>query len=273
MTAQIDHRLPSYWALGVPLSRFGRSVWAITLREYRVRYGKRRLGVFWAFAEPLAYVVGFTFIMSFSRAASPLGGGIAPFIATGLMTYMLVNSTESSVRSAIRPNAALLSFPRVRPIDLFLGRWLIEVTTLLLVTVVLFTAFWLAGAVEPPDEPWRLLLPLGLAMMAGFGGGIVNASIITVFKPWTAIYPVISKVNFLTSGIFFTVAAFPPTVTHYLWWQPVLHLTEWVRSAYYGSYESTFYDVWYPATVAVGLFFTGLVLERVNRVRLMNTKN
>jgi capsular polysaccharide transport system permease protein len=255
-----------------PVVRFGLSVWAISLRELRSRYGKRRLGVFWAMVEPAAYIVGLTFVLSFVHDQSPLRGSLAPFIATGLMPYMLLNSTEHTVRGAVRRNMPLLVFPRIKPIGLFLGRWIIETATLLMVFMLMFTMFIVMGISDAPAELHRMLAPLALASLAGFSLGILNAVIIAYAPVWESVWQIVARVNFLTAGVFFLASNFPAGVIKYLEYQPTLHLIEWVRSGFYANYESPLMDPAYPAVVVVLLLLSALLFERVFRSRLMRER-
>jgi capsular polysaccharide transport system permease protein len=263
---------PAHWhTRDTPLARTGRAVWAVALRELRAAYASRRLGLFWAFAEPVAYVVTFTLLMTaMKQNHSPLGEHVAPFLALGVMNYMLFNSVEKYVRGAIRANRGLLSFPRVKPIDLFVGRWVTEAATLLVVFFVLMTFFVLMGMIGPPAQLERMFLPICFALLLGFGTGIINFVIIMNWKAWDSIYSVVSRFHFFTSGVFFLAAGMPTGIRKILYYQPLLHLSEWLRSAYYPNFESQFYDPEYVAAYVLAVITLALVLERATRKKVLS---
>jgi capsular polysaccharide transport system permease protein len=253
------------------VNRFGHAVWAITLREFRNRYGTRRLGLFWAFVEPSAYVFVFSVLMSALRSTtSPLGIHIAPFIAMGIMSYMMFNATEGFVRGALRSNKSLLSFPRIKPIDIYVGRLVMEVATLVVVFFCMFSLFIMTGLADPPSEPVRLFLPLATSITLGFAVGIINSTLTTIFRAWENIYSVLSRLNFFTSGIFFIADGMPTEIQRMLYYQPLLHLSEWVRSAWFGHFESRFLDRFYLAMVVSIALLLALLLERTFRKNVLN---
>lgn len=251
-------------------TRFASSVWAIALREFRSKYGGRRLGLFWAFVEPTAYVVVLSLLMTAMRSTtSPLGVHIAPFIAMGVMSYMLFNATEHTVRSALKSNKALLSFPRIKPIGVYAGRFLTEVITLTVVFTAMFSLFVAFDFVNLPVEPLRLSVPLVISAIYGFSAGIANACTIALFKPWENIYGFFARMNFFTSGVFFLADSMPAPVQGVLYFQPLLHLSEWVRSAWFGHFESRFLDYGFIASAVGGLLLLALLMERVFRKRVL----
>lgn len=251
--------------------RMSQTVWAVILREFRAKYGNRRLGFLWAFAEPLAYIVTLTFFLTLvrGRTISPLGSHLAPFVTLGLMTIMTFSRIETLIRTGIKQNRGLLKYPRVRPFSLYVGRFLLQISTLLIVFTAIFTVFIVFGMIGPPDEPIRLLPPLLAAAFMGVGVGLINAIIVAYFEIWDMIYKPVGRVIFYTSGLFYLASSFPPPILNYLQYQPLLHVTEWARSAYYPNFESTFLDPGYPLWCALIIMFVGLLASRVFEERIL----
>jgi capsular polysaccharide transport system permease protein len=252
------------------LGRVRMATWAIMLREFRSLYGARRLGLAWAFLKPASYVIIFTVLFAFLREHnSPLGHHIAPFMAMGIMNYLLFNVSESSVRNGLRANKSLLSYPRVKPFDVYVGRLLMNFVVNAVVFAVMFVMFILLGLINPPAEPDRLIAPLLSSVLLGFGFGMLNASVIGVYKLWESIWGVISRFIFFTSGVFYLADSMPLPVQRILYWQPLIHNAEWVRSAWYQSFESRFMDPSYVWWVTIVVLFFSFICERALRNQVL----
>lgn len=258
--------------LALSADRFGHAVWAVALREFRSRYGARTLGLFWAFMEPLAFVLVFTVLLSALRnTQSPLGTHVTPFLTMGIMNYMFFNAVENFVRGGIKANKNLLAFPRIKPIDIYVGRFLMEITSLIVVFTCMFAVYIAFGMVELPDQPLRLLAPLAIATTIGLSVGIINATVIARFRVWENIYPIIQRFNFFTSGVFYVADGMPRDVQWLLKWQPLMHLSEWVRSAWLSGFESRFMNEFGVTAYAACVLLVALLLERVFRKTLLNS--
>jgi capsular polysaccharide transport system permease protein len=59
----------------------------------------------------------------------------------------------------------------------------------------------------------------------------------------------------------------PETIRDYLDYNPLLHLVEWLRSAYYSSYDEALVDKTLVLGVAASLLALGLAGERFLRGR------
>lgn len=252
--------------------RTWQAMWAVIMREFRAKYGERRLGFIWAFAEPLAYIATLTFFMTVvrGRTVSPLGSSFIPFVTLGLMTVMTYTRVEQLVRSGIKSSKALLKYPRVRPFSIYAGRFVLLMATQLIVFTTLFVIYVSFGLIGPPDEPGRLIAPILAAAMMGFGVGLINAIIIAYFDVWEMIMRPANRILFYTSGLFYLASSFPPQILKYLQYQPLLHTTEWLRSAYYSNFESTFADPGYAMWCSLVILFVGLLAHRVFEDRVLN---
>jgi capsular polysaccharide transport system permease protein len=67
------------------------------------------------------------------------------------------------------------------------------------------------------------------------------------------------------SGVFYVPSLLPMEAGNLLWWNPVLHLVEWFRLAYYPTYPRLIFTPWWPLALGVWFLFAGLVLERFTR--------
>ncbi|MCB1638925.1 MAG: ABC transporter permease, partial [Thiothrix sp.] len=114
-----------------------------------------------------------------------------------------------------------------------------------------------------------VLVYLFMAALLGVGGGLVSGVIKLYFSNWGAFQSILIRVMFFTSGKFFLADTLPPTLQEWLWYNPMLHITEGFRSAFFPGFESRFVDPGYPLFCILLLLFLGLASERVSRNKLM----
>ena len=73
----------------------------------------------------------------------------------------------------------------------------------------------------------------------------------------------------MASGVLFVPDALPEIARVPLSYNPVLHVVEWMRSAYYEGYGANILSRTYVLTWGATMLFLGLVLERLVRGRLL----
>ncbi|WP_237152652.1 ABC transporter permease [Oryzibacter oryziterrae] len=259
-------------SMALSFNRFGSAIWAIVLRELRAQYGDRKLGFFWAFSQPVAYI----FVVSVAMAAvrgertSELTGDFAPFVTLGLLNLNLFSAIEGSVRNAVSGNKGLLSFPRIKVLDLYISKMVVEVAINLIVFSALMLIFVILGHVPPPKDPIRFFLPMSCAIISGFSFGVINSVVSSLYKTWNNIFTVAVRINFFTAGLFFLARDMPPEIQQALYFQPLLHTAEEIRSAWYPDFESQFVDMRVPVWTSAALLLFALLLERVLRGKVLS---
>jgi capsular polysaccharide transport system permease protein len=239
-------------------------VYAIVMREVRTRFGTSNLGYFRALLEPALFIVGFVAIWHVLDRASPIAVPVELFFLCSLFPYGAFMRTWDYASGAIRANTGLLMFPIVRPLDFFVARTVLEAASQLLVFLIL--AVIVQGLFgEPRHLPDNLLGVLGAAMAAillGASLGLVFGCVAMEFPSVEVAMQLIRRALFFSSGVFFTADSLPVVLSNYLYWNPVLHVTEWFRSAYFSEAKSYFLDLEYLWGSIVLLLVLGLALER-----------
>lgn len=252
-----------FWkALGVQK----RVVHALILRETRTRYGKTRLGHLWALFEPLAHMLTFAAIFTFMGRPSPLGGSVAMLVLTGLFPYALFSNLATQLMNAVEANKVLLSYPHVTPFDVMAARTILEVVTQIVVfTVVLFilgvNGYWDFKI----DNVFNVILVIFVATGLGVGVGLINSVLAFKLPSYAQTFSIFMRPMYFMSGIFFVVGWMSTDIQGVLYYNPVVHLIEWFRSAIYVNYESTYMDKKYLLGFTITVLFFGLLLQRLVR--------
>ena len=244
---------------------------ALILRETKTRFGKHKLGYLWALFQPIVQIGIFSAMFYFG--GRHLAAGMEPisFLTSGFMPFMLFGSVNSSVTTSIDANRGLLFYPRVRPLDLVFARIILEFATFACVAVVLLTAAALLEKSITSVSAIHLASGLVLSAALGSGLGLVVCGL-AVFYPVTLrlIGPALRPL-FWISGIFFSVNSLPSALRHLFLYNPVLHCVEVFRSGVFPQYHAQGVTPWFPAVVALCLWFFGLTLERVARQHVQSS--
>ncbi len=244
----------------------GRVIYALIMRETKTRYGEHKLGFLWAVIEPLIMVAIFVAIFATIRSGSPGGMPLIPFMLAGIVPFMLFRDSMTQMQGAIAQNRMLFAFPQVTTFDVILARGLLEVLLLNGVFALLLFGMHIAGFDIQIERPLGVLAVCGLLSLMGMGLGFMFASLSPIIPSMRQISSaLLGRPLFLSSGIFFIAEDVPASVRHYLLYNPIMHMLELLRSAFFKEFE-TAYGRWdYATTWALCTFGLGLLVHQAMR--------
>lgn len=247
-----------------------RVIHALILREMKTRFGRAQLGYIWALIEPTLYVLIFLALFELRGRETASGMPIALFLLTGAIPFIMFRDTMIRSMSAIQSNRPLLTFPQVTPIDLILGRALLEMATTLVAFVLLFVGF--AAISEPVKiaDPLGVFVWLAVLGLLGFGAGAAFGALTPLFPSVQQLVPsILIRPLFFISGLFFTAEMIPKEIREYALLNPLLNLTELVRAAFFHEFESPHADVTYVVLFTLVVVFLGLAIQRALLKRIL----
>lgn len=247
-----------------------RVVVAIMLHETKSRYGEHSLGFFWVMIEPMLFIAGFAVMNEVLGGVAPHGMDPKLYMMTGMVPFLLFRGTMSRVSGAISSNKALLGFPQVTTFDLIISRALLEFATSISVFTILVIMMLMLGVEIDIERPMAFFGAFCLMFVAGFGIGS-TLSVVAPFYPSTKQLAgvLFGRPLFFTSGVFFTVDQFPTYVREILLYNPLLHVLEWARSAFFKSFESAYVDLEYAGLFLFWLLVFGLTLHQALHKRVL----
>lgn len=250
------------------LTTQARVVSALMLRETKTRYGEHKLGFLWAIIEPLIMVAVFVGVFSSIRSDSPAGMPLVPFMLCGIVPFTLFRDTMQQMQGAISLNKMLFAFPQVTTFDVIIARGLLEMLLMGGVFILLLFGMNTAGWEIRIERPLGVLAACLLLGMMGMGMGFVFASIVPIMPSMRQISSaVLGRPLFLSSGIFFIAETVPAPVREYLLYNPLMHMLELLRSAFFYEFESTHASWTYATTWAVCTFAFGLLIHQAVKRR------
>lgn len=262
-----DGREPPRRGFAVALMTHLSVVSALLMREMRTRFGRNKLGYFWAIFDPVIQLATFWSIFTITGMKSIAGLPIPLFLLTGILPWVAFNNTYTRLCSATRQNDVLMSFPQVTRFDIQLSRGILEFLTYGVVGVVLIFALATYG-IEVNCFEFEIILAAYLSTWAiGYGLGTL-VGIAASFAPSVeSVMAALLRLLYFFSGIMFSVSHLPYRVREVLLWNPLLHTIEIIRT-HFGSTNAVHHvSLSYAGIVALALVFTGLILDRAVRMR------
>lgn len=240
---------------------------ALILRETRATFGTSQIGYAWAIITPAIGVGLLAFIFSLIGRAAPFGQSMALFFATGLLTVEFFNRLSTTLMTGIDANKSLMSYPNVQALDVLIARSCLITITYSLIMTLFYTTLIMLGLATVPHHPEVLIQAFFATAYLGTSFGIFNAAIITLWDSYRHVEKTLTRPLIFISGVFYVPALLPIEATTLLWWNPVIHLVEWIRLGFYATYPDTLFTPWWPISLATGFLMTGLTLERFTRYK------
>ena len=245
-----------------------RIIGSVIVRDMRTRFGRTHLGyliaVMWPLSHLLFMLAGFTL----AQRVAPIGTNATIFIATGMLPYILCLYPARMMTYAIEHNRPLLYFPIVKTTDLIIARAILETLTAFAVaSLFCFFLFLIDIDIRPNDYGEALTAILG-AVYLGIGMGFLNVILFALFRMASVLFfLILMLILYATSGVFTVPSQFSEETRQILWFNPVLHCVEWLRSAYYEGYGQNMVSKSYVVAVGSVCLFLGISGDKLLRGR------
>jgi ABC-type polysaccharide/polyol phosphate export permease len=205
----------------------------MVFRDLKSRYAGSGLGVLWAFALPIIWMLLYTAVFSVILRA-PVEKGYASFpefLMAGLLPFMAVQEGIARSSTALTDNAAMVK-KTVFPIETL-------VLSVVLAAAVNQTIGFAVYAVYLAllghfSFGWALLvLPaLLLQILMTFGLGCIAATITTFVRDAAQAINILLTVVFWATPIVYASSLVPARFQSILAANPLTHLVEWYRRAF-----------------------------------------
>jgi capsular polysaccharide transport system permease protein len=248
-----------------------RVIGVLMLRDMQTRYGGRRGNYIIAIAWPLCHLGILVAAFTFVNRMLPFGTDSVIYITSGALPYILCVYPARLTGMSYMQAKALLHLPIVRPIHLILARSLLEALTSCTVCIVFALILWLLGEDITPERPAVALCALYASVFLGIALGVTMSIASAIFNmPGYFAFIGIMVVMYMTAGVAIPMNHMNETVDYLRSFNPIYHLVQWMRSAYYeDTYPIIPMDRSYVLFLAAGLLFLGLLGERLFRGRIL----
>jgi len=245
----------------------GRVLIVLLIREFRVRNGKNYMGLINEAGNVVMMIALFVGLRIVLGGGVHRGMEVGPFIACGMLSILLFRSLISDAMTTPSAYRAFSSIPHVTILDIFIVRYIYKTTIYMALAIIVFNTmiYWNAS---PPVEDWiGVVFFLFLASQIGFWIGIIFCTLLPESLLVKFAIILFNRIIFWTSGTFFVVPELPFGTREYFLLNPLVHVTESIRSAYFYVYQSDYANMAYLSEWMIGLVFLGLVADRAKRYR------
>ncbi len=244
-------------------------IYALILREIRTTHGSSPIGYIWVLIKTLFQISIFWILREFLRAFTPPHGMTTlSFLACGFLVWHIFSETLQRTLHAVDANKSLLVYPHVLPLEIVLARATVVVATQIVsIGLILLLGIFLGYPVHI-TRPDLLMVALFLALCLGIGCGFLGATLVLFFPEMNNVIPMLLRIMFFLSGVFFSVTVFVHRFGSWLLLNPVLQCIEMMRTAMSVGYISPYFDMQYLCMVNLAVMTLGLLLERFNHRRL-----
>lgn len=259
-------------AEGIPekLRMQGRIVGAVLLQDMRTRFGRSYLSYLIAIAWPLCHILFIMGAYMLVNSLAPVGDDPAVFLATGMLPYILCLYPARQLALALTQNRQLLNIPILRPIHLIAARIVLELTTAALVCIIFYVVLVSSGVDIWPSNVQTAVEALCATLFLAVGLGALNVVLVGLLGQFALIGFILVMVGlYVTSGVYLPMRMVPEPTRSIMTYNPLAHLVEWMRSAYFASYDADAIGKTYVIGIAGVALLLGLLGERFMRNKML----
>jgi ABC-type polysaccharide/polyol phosphate export permease len=235
---------------------------ALVDRERRTRFATGTIGYLWAYIVPIAWIGFVVLAFRILDRAPPISVGPEIFVGTAFIPYIIFRNTVISLSRTVATHRHLLYIRPIEIGDFFTATSILEGYNLFAITFIICGGITVMFSAEPPSDMPQVLTVLLLVWALGTGVGRFVGVIGLLSDSFSRVVPILLRPVFWLSGIFYTATELPLPIQNILWFNPVFHLTELLREAYFLGYESPVASAWYPILVAAVFFVLSVPAER-----------
>lgn len=240
-----------------------RLLMSLYLMEMRA---KTPLYYFWLLAEPAIQVTVIVAVYTIFGRTLVLDMPALPFAVVGVSGILMFRSVMNRMTVGMGRDANLLSLPRISVFDVYLARALHMGLIYMAIGALYLYVLYLFGTGGAPEDPLRVLGWWAMIWSMGFGFGLTLGGLMRIM-PWIRrLNIVIFRFTFMTSGVFYVSEQLPDEIKRIVIWNPLLHMFQNMRDAYFWEYSTKETSFAYPAVAAILMLFVGLMNLRREKI-------
>jgi capsular polysaccharide transport system permease protein len=253
------HRPPAS-ALEINLAVIG----AILLRDIRARAGSYYIGYLMILLTPLGHLLVVVAAYNLLGRLAPVGTDQVTYFGVSILPFVIYSYMSRRTIAALISNTQLLSFSRVKVLDILFASLVLEFVNGIVVVIVLFSILFIYDGFSPRDFA-GVLFAIAATIYFSFSIGVLNALITKIVPFWFVLFNLSIVLFWLGSGVVFFPAAIPEPYGEWLALNPLLQCVEWIRYSYYEDYPDKLLNIPYLLNFSTACLSIGLISERLVR--------
>jgi capsular polysaccharide transport system permease protein len=246
-------------------------VFALILRELKTRFGNRLVGLFWVLFEPMANIASVLILRVIVRQRFA-GVQIEPavYLVVAMLPFFIFRNIWFRMMNAVGANSGLFGYRQVKPADAMASRTIMETIMYVMIWVAFMLVFAWMGYRFVPYRPIEYMGMVAMFIIWGVGLGLLSAVGVHKLPALNTFLQLLSFPLYITSGVLIPINSFPATVIAILEWNPLLHMVELTRWAFFPTYHPLMgVNAMYPLVWGMVFLFLGVSLFFVNRQKLL----
>lgn len=251
------------------------AVWfALLIREFQAISGRRRLGFFWAVAEPLIHLLTLSLVLGLIRGRHDVMGYPYPvLLVVGLAPFLAYRRIMTEVSGGVASARPLFAYKQITPMDVFFVRALVALLVSSGVYLLIVGAFSWYGWDMSIRQPLQWMVCIIFGVMLSFALGLLLGALVNAIPDIAVVVRMAFLPLYIISGVIVPASRLPPQILEYLMWNPFLHISELTRFYALENFQTVpGISMTYVASVTSILLFCGLGMYRVIRVKLVAVK-
>lgn len=242
------------------VSRHGRIVGALMMREMVTRYGREGIGFLWVAGEPLIFCFGVLIMWTILKPPYEHGIRLGAFVMTGYMSLLLLRHFIGACMGALPANMGLLYHARIKVLHIYFTRILLEFAGATMAFIIVYAVLLALGQVDLPHD--YLLLYAGWSLMAylAMGLGFIFSGLAVRYELFERLVSFLSYALIPISGSFVMVAFVPEAAQKIYLLIPFPNAVEMIRAAVFGEFVETHYNPLYALFWGTVMNLIGLLL-------------
>ncbi len=235
---------------------------ALILRQLRLHYRETRVGFLLEYVRPLVVMILHTIVFTALNKRMPAKIPVELFV---IGSFTIWFACVHVIRGTMHARTKATGVPGVTETHLDIARTVWEFLSMFSLCIACVYLLKIFGFPVPfPNIPQTVLYFI-LAVLLGLGFGLIFRALSRRFPSTEALHKNFIWILYLTSGHYYSIAYGRHGLADYLWWNPLLHLSEMERRALYPGYPTELVTLWYPAVMAAGFIIFGLLLDKWTR--------
>lgn len=228
-----------------------RAMGALVLREMSSTYGRSPGGYLWVIIEPVAGIALLSLVFSLVLRSPALGNNFPYFFATGLLAFTFFNSISGQTAMALNFSRALLSYPAVTFLDALLARFLLNALTQSLVFCIVLFGIVTIYDLHPILDWANIFLAFAMLVALTLSIGVMNCYLFSAFPLWQRLWTVLTRPNFILSGILFIPENVPAQFRDLFMLNPLAHVISQFRNGFFITYDAVYVSPVYVFMVSL----------------------
>jgi len=248
--------------LGICFMNWLSTISSLVTREIKTRFAGGSLGHAWAIILPVSWILAITIFFRWLGRDAPIAVNLPIFLATGMLPYLIFRQIITSMMRSLKSNRHLITMGLAHPEDIFTATAALEVINAILVSGIVLALVAVMSGLPPIDAPlaavWGMILAMGLGISVGRFAAVLALRSDSAMR----LVPIVLRPFFWISGIFFVAAELPQTAINWLWFNPLLHVIEILRSGFFQGFDSDIATSAVPLISIAGFYAASRVIER-----------